>query len=110
LAATIALDEAEAAYELFMAGRRGRRSRTEAGGITPKQAKALQTAVASYMQEHTGAPLARWILELPEDPAKAVVRTVLSEVLLDDDFAGHDRLRVLISHWAAHELLLIAKP
>jgi MFS family permease len=104
LAASIAMDEAEAAYESFVSRRRGWKFRRETGGITVKQAKALQGAVAAYMQDSNGAPLSRWILELPEDQAQEIVRMVLSEVVLDDEFAERNRLKLLIAYWAASRL------
>jgi hypothetical protein len=102
-AAAIALDEAEAAYESFMSRRRGW-FRREIGGISVKQTKALQPAVAAYMQGSGGAPLARWIQELPDERAEDVVRAVLSEAALDDEFAARDRLKLLIACWAASRL------
>jgi Na+/melibiose symporter-like transporter len=104
LAASIALDEAEAACESFLSRRRGWRFRRKAGGQMTKQAKTLQAAVASYMQDSDGAPLSRWIRELGEDRTQEPVCTVLAEAALDDEFAAHDRLKLLISCWAAHEL------
>jgi hypothetical protein len=108
LAAAIAMDEAEAACESFMSRRRGWRFRRKTGGLAAKQAKALQPAVASYMQDSDGAPLSRWIRDLGEDRTQELVRTVLSETALDDEFAAHDRLKLLISCWAARELRLVA--
>jgi predicted MFS family arabinose efflux permease len=102
--ASIAMDEAEAAYESFVSRRRGWKFRRKTGGITLKQAKALQGADAAYMQEANGSPLSRWILELPEDRAQAIVRMVLSEAVLDDDFAARDRLKLLIAYWSASRL------
>ncbi|GHV78908.1 MFS transporter [Spirochaetia bacterium] len=96
LAPTLAMDEAEAAYELS----RSRR---------PAIAKALQPAVAAYMNESRGTLLAQWILALPNDAVREVVRIVLSEVVLDDEFAAYDRLKLLISYWAAHKLSCAAK-
>ncbi|MDR0642584.1 MAG: MFS transporter [Treponema sp.] len=103
-AAVIAMDEAEAACESFLSRRRGWKFRRETGGIAVKQAKDLQAAVASYMRDSDGAPLARWILELPDDRAQELVRTVLSEAALDDEFAAHDRLKLLIAYWSATRL------
>jgi hypothetical protein len=97
------MNEAETAYESFMSRRRGW-FRRETGGIAVKQAKALQPAVAAYMQGSDGAPLARWIQELPDERAEDVVRTVLSEAALDDELAARDRLKLLISCWAASRL------
>jgi hypothetical protein len=104
LAASIAMDEAEAAYESFMSRRRFLRFHRETGGIAVTQAKVLQEAVASYMQNSDGAPLARWILELPDDQAQELVRAVLSEIVLDDEFAANDRLKLLIAYWSASQL------
>jgi hypothetical protein len=56
------------------------------------------------MQDSNGAPLSRWILELPDDRAQEIVRMVLSEAALDDDFAARDRLKLLISYWATSRL------
>jgi MFS family permease len=111
LAPVIAMDEAEEAYELFMSSRKGRRaSRKESeGGFTTKQAKALQPAVAAYMNESKGGPLAQWILELPQNLVQEVIRVVLTELVLDDEFSSYDRLKLLISHWAAHQLRILAK-
>jgi hypothetical protein len=118
-ASTIAMDEAEEAYELFMSTHRGLKLREEPGSFTIKQAKALQPAVAAYMNERKGELLARWILELPGDADQGseasgqrpdeTVRVVLSEIVLDDEFASYDRLKLLISRWAVHELRLAAK-
>ncbi|MDR2739605.1 MAG: MFS transporter [Treponema sp.] len=111
LAPVIAMDEAEEAYELFMSGRKGRRaSRKESEGrFTTKQAKALQPAVAAYMNESKGGPLAQWILELPQDLVQEVIRVVLTELVLDDEFSSYGRLKLLISHWAAHQLRILTK-
>jgi MFS family permease len=104
MAAAIALDEAEAAYESFMARRRGWKFRRASNGISVKQAKALQSAVAAYMREGNGAPLARWILELPGSRAQDMVRMVLSEAAVDGEFAAHDRLKLLIAYWSVSRL------
>jgi hypothetical protein len=110
-APVIAMDEAEEAYELFMSSRKGRRaSRKESeGGFTTKQAKALQPAVAAYMNESKGGPLAQWILDLPPDLVQEVIRVVLTELVLDDEFSSYGQLKLLISHWAAHQLRILTK-
>ena len=103
-AAAIAMDETEAACESFISRRRGWRFRGETRGIAAKQAKDLQAAVASYMRDSDGAPLARWILELPDGRAHELVRTVLAEAALDDEFAARDRLKLLIAYWCTTRL------
>jgi predicted MFS family arabinose efflux permease len=111
LAPVIAMDEAEEAYELFMSGRKGRRAfrKESEGRFTAKQAKALQPAVAAYMNESKGGPLAQWILELPHNLVQEVIRIVLTELVLDDEFISYNRLKLLISHWAAHQLRILTK-
>jgi hypothetical protein len=96
----IALDEVEEACELFLS-RRGRKSRKQTGGITLKQAKALPEVIAAYVQEANGVPLSQWILDLSEDRVPDKVRLILSEVVLDDEFAAYNRLKLLVSCWAA---------
>jgi HEAT repeat protein len=102
LAVTLAMDEAEAAVEFYNAafGKRRKRALAEIG----KQSKILQTAVSAYVRDHNGALISRWILELPEKIADAMVVLILSEAALDDDLISHRRLQLLIAHWAAWEL------
>jgi hypothetical protein len=68
------------------------------------QAKSLQIAVAAYAKDLNGVRLSRWILELPDEIAGTLVKVILSEAVLDDELISYDRLRLLISHWAAREL------
>jgi hypothetical protein len=103
MAAFIAEDAAEAAYESFMARRRSWKFRRDTRGIV-EQAKTLQAAVVSYMREGDGAALARWILELPDNLAQDMVRMVLSEAAVDTEFAAYDRLKLLIAYWSVSRL------
>jgi hypothetical protein len=109
LAPTLALDEAEAAYEYYVSvhGRRKDKDLAESG--LTSHAKNFQPAVLDYINHSNGIPLARWILELPDELVHTVTRIVLSEILLDDEYLGFTRLRLLIVQWAAHELRLWAK-
>jgi hypothetical protein len=107
LAPTLALDEAESAYEFY---------RTTHGGWFHRRkhelvfsnihAKALQPAVATFIKESKGALLSRWILELPDDLCPSIVQTVLAELILDDELNSFARLWLLTIHWAAHILRL----
>ncbi|MDR2363550.1 MAG: MFS transporter [Spirochaetaceae bacterium] len=111
LIVTLAMDEAESAYEFYLSSHghgRGRKKDPEFA-FYAKQAKAFQGAVSAFIREKNGAPLSRWVLELPGNMAHAVVQVVLSEALLDDEFCTFDRLRLLIVHWAAHELRVWTK-
>jgi MFS family permease len=111
LAPALAMDEAEAAHEFFIsvAGRgRGRKKDPDFAFFT-KQAKAFPAAVAALARENKGALLSRWILEIPDGLAPGAAQIVFSEALLDDELANFTRLRLLIVHWAAHELRLWTK-
>jgi HEAT repeat protein len=106
LAAILAMDEAEAAFEFYNSiMKKGMRKKSAAAGIS-WHAKNLQTASAALIRENNGAPLSRWILELPNNLCHVVAQLVLSETVLDDELSSHDRLRLLIVHWASHELRL----
>jgi hypothetical protein len=106
---TLAMDEAESAYEYYVSihGKRsGKRGGKKDQPLIGKQAKALVPAVSALVKNTNGAPLARWILELPEEYTHTVAQVILSEAVLDNELIGHRRLRLLIVHWASHELRL----
>jgi MFS family permease len=106
---TLAMDEAEAAAEYYNSIRGGWFSRKRSLlSVSDKQAKALVPAVRAYVIDRKGAQLSRWILELPEQLCQTILRMILSEVVLDDELSSYDRLRLLITHWAACELRLWA--
>jgi hypothetical protein len=105
LAPTLAVDEAEAAYEYYMSVHGHKRVKKDSNLVEiSRQAKSLLPAVTAFVKESRGAPLSRWILELPDDLVQTMVQVVLSEAVLDDELISHRRLRLLIVHWAAHEL------
>ncbi|MDR2516376.1 MAG: MFS transporter [Spirochaetaceae bacterium] len=111
LAPTLALDEAESAFEYYhtMLGRpRGlfpAYPRTD-GPRAPLAgaAKNLNGAVAALMRDGDGAGLARWILELREGLVPAVIQTVLAEAVLDAELASYARLKLVIVQWAARQV------
>jgi len=107
LVSTLAMDEVESAFEYYMSlhGRKKSRKNSCLAALD-QQAKALQSVASNFIQNNNGVELSRWILLLPEDFVDAVVQSVLPEVVLDDDFLGYPRLRLLIVQWAAHELRL----
>jgi MFS family permease len=67
-------------------------------------AKALQSAAAAWIQTGDGAPLSRWILELPGTLTEPVVQCIMAELVVDTELASFERLRLLIVHWSAHIL------
>ena len=107
LTQTLALDEAESAYEYYVSvhGRKRGRKNIRAAALN-QHAKQFQTAVPNYIKNYDGSQLSRWILELPDELSHAVAQTVLSEAVLDDELMNHRRLQLLIVHWASHELRL----
>jgi MFS family permease len=111
LAPALAMDEAEAAWEFYTAsfGRGKGRGKTPGFAFFARQAKALHGAVAALVRENRGAQLSRWILEIPGGITHEVVRIVLSEAVLDDELIAITRLKLLIVHWAAHELRIWTK-
>jgi MFS family permease len=111
LAPALAMDEAEAALEFYHSaiGRGGGRKKDPDFAFFAKQAKAFSPAVSALARENRGAPLSRWILEIPDGLAPDVAQTVLSEALLDDELAAFMRLRLLTVHWAAQEFRLWTK-
>jgi MFS family permease len=109
LITTLAMDEAEAAAEYYNSLHGGRFPRKKSLLAVPdKQARALVPAVRAYVVDREGAPLSRWILELPDELCQTILQVVLSEAVLDDELTSYDRLRLLVVHWAACKLRLWA--
>ena len=107
LASTLALDEAESAYEYYVSVHGRKRGKKDSRlAVLSHQAKLLQPGVSEFVFNSSGSQLSRWILELPDELVHAVVQMVLSEAVLDDEFKDYRRLRLLIVHWASHELRL----
>jgi len=111
LAAALAMDEAEAAYEYFkttISGRKAARNKDELP-VLSRQAESIQSAVSAFVHDHDGSALSRWILELPaqyfsQDPVFETAQTIFPEVLLDNEMASYQRLHLLIIHWAAWQI------
>jgi MFS family permease len=110
LLATLAMDEAESAYEFYAAAhKRRKRPGKFAPIISGRQARAFPEAVSAYVKESRGALLSKWIKELPEDLGGITAQVVLSEAVLDDELNSHNRLRLLVVTWTAHEFRLWVK-
>jgi len=109
LAAMLAADEAEAAIEFVNKALDRKKSKDSVVTIS-LFAGNFQTVVNNYFNNNNGAELSRWILELPDEYSRttSAVRTLFSEAVIDGDLSRHDCLRLLIIHWAAHELRIWA--
>jgi len=105
-ASTLAMDEAEAAYEYYVSVHGRKRNADPRIATLSRQAKIFQASASNFVRNSNGNELSRWILELPDELVHTIVQMVLSEAVLDDELINHRRLRLLITHWAAHELRL----
>jgi MFS family permease len=110
LAAALAVDEAEAAFEFVNTALTKKKMSDEKISVVKSYAENFQNAVNKYVKENDGAPLSRLILELPDEYIKAgsVARTVFSEAVIDDELSLYDCFRLLIVHWSAQELRIWA--
>ncbi|MCL1992405.1 MAG: MFS transporter [Spirochaetes bacterium] len=110
LAATLASDETEAAFEFYVSESKKKKGgkKIAAGDAGDINAGGLKGAVFEYMQNKNGTELSRWIMGLPGE-SETIIRTILPEAVLDEELSAHDCLRLLISHWAACKLRAFAK-
>jgi hypothetical protein len=106
LAATLANDEAEAAIEHFLSLHGSWKRIARHSGTNPvlaMQAAAADTlmgAVSQCMLFDDGAPLARWLENLPDPIGDPILRIVFAQTVLFEDLSSFDRLRLLICQWA----------
>jgi MFS family permease len=113
LAATLGIDEAESAYEYYKSihggAHRGKQKKAEAHKLA-ESAEALQNVVSAYMLRDVSGPAAfsRWILSLPRNVCDTAVQLILAEAVLEDEVNAYDRIRLLVTHWAARCLRIWA--
>jgi predicted MFS family arabinose efflux permease len=116
LAPALAMDEAEAAYEFFndnLSGWKNARKKNELPLLT-QQANSIQAAVSAMVHDKDPSPLSQWIMGIPmesfaNDPAFAVAQAIFPEILLDSEMAPHERLHLLIIHWASYQIRVWTK-
>jgi hypothetical protein len=104
MATTLALDEAESAYEYYVSIFGRKQHKKDALADLNKHAKSIQQAVSEYARNYNGSDFNHWILEVPDSLASAEVRTIFSEAVLDPSFATQYRLQLLIVCWATQRL------
>jgi hypothetical protein len=103
LAPTLALDEAEAAFEFYKSS--PRRDRKNPGlRYIAGQAKAIQPAVSALVRGRDGTALSKWIMDIPPDYGDPAVQAILAEAMLDAELCGLPRIQLLIACWTAHSL------
>jgi len=105
LAAALGMDEADAALEYcksIMTGRK--RSGNKHNSEITANIEKFHSIVKKYMENKDGAELSNWIINFPK--SNNVIKTVFAEAVLDEELCEYNCLRLLIVHWAAHELRL----
>jgi len=110
LAATLAADEAEEALEFVKTALGKKKASDEKLSVVKSFAENFQNAVIKYVKENDGASLSHLIQELPDEYLKAgaVIKSVFSEAVIDNDLSFYDSLRLLIVHWSSQELRIWA--
>jgi MFS family permease len=111
LAVALAMDEVEATLEFVVSAGKNKKKDSKPGiAAVASHAENFQNAVSCYIKEKNGEELSRWILEIPDEYCKggSEIKSILTEAVLDAELSVHDCLRLLIIHWAAHELRLWA--
>jgi hypothetical protein len=104
MATTLALDEAESAYEYYVSVFGRKQHKKDALADLNKHAKGIQHAVSEYTRNYNGNDFRNWILEVPDSLVPSVVKTVFSDAVLDESYATQYRLQLLIVCWATQRL------
>jgi HEAT repeat protein len=105
LSATLAMDEAEAAFEFYKSSLGHRRDQKQPPFIRiSNHAKNIQAVISAFVREGDGRALSRWILEIPGKYSDPVVQNILAETVLEGELCNLPRPQLLISFWAAHSL------
>jgi len=109
LAATLAMDEVEAALE-FVNTAQNKKKQKFTASVIASYAKSFHDSVESYVKKDDGEALSRWILDFPNEYSKVndVIKAVFSQAVLDNELSAHYCLRLLIVHWASQKLRLWA--
>jgi hypothetical protein len=107
MAAALAMDEAESAYEYYVSVHGRKRGSKDPALISlHNHAKTLQSAVSEYIQGSNREQIYRWIMGLPDDLVNGIAQMILAEIVMDEEFSDHRRLKLLTVQWASHELRL----
>ncbi|MCL2810170.1 MAG: MFS transporter, partial [Treponema sp.] len=127
LANTLCMDEVEAAMEYCksLIVVKKKRNKNLNNDLTSHIEK-FYNAVTEYLENGNGQLFSGWILELPEPSHKlirhkiqgfgsdefsknpGVIKTVLSQAVMDEELSTYNCLRLLIVHWAAQQLRIWA--
>jgi hypothetical protein len=104
LVTALCVDEVESALEFYKSALVKKKKKNFK--VIEKAAGSFQSAVLKYIQNNDGQELSHWVQELPDNNNgnKNIIKTVLSQAVLDNELGTHDRLRLLIVNWAAQQL------
>ena len=104
LAFTLGMDEAEAAYEFYKSTLDEKKKKSDVK--ISSAAENFASAVSKFIKNNDGTELSQWISELPDNlyTDENIAKTVLSQAVIDTEINVHNRLRLLIIHWAAIQL------
>jgi len=107
---TLVRDEVEASLEFYHSNMRGKqRSKKTEAALIARHAKSMDAVISAYIDDKNGEPLSRWIQELPGNICNAPVCTIISEAVMNEELMTHDRLRLLLIHWATYQLRIWTK-
>jgi hypothetical protein len=105
LAAALAMDQAEAAFEFYKSalGRLRDRRNPDLKKLAG-HAGSIQAAVGALTRNREGGPLSRWILGIPGEHCDPAVQIILAEAVLETELNGLPRLQLLTAYWAGRSL------
>jgi uncharacterized SAM-binding protein YcdF (DUF218 family) len=105
LAATLATDQAEAAFEFYRSSLGGRRDRKNPDlRQIAGHAKEIQAVIGAFVRNGEGQALSKWIISIPAKYCNPTVQAILGESVLETELSCLPRLQLLISYWAARAL------
>jgi hypothetical protein len=108
MASTLALDEAESAFEYYRSalGHKASKRKNKQLEKVTEAAKSFQGLVQSYVNHDAECTvsLSQWILKMPQDICDPSIQLIFAEVILDENVNKYDRLRLLVIQWCARQL------
>ncbi|MCL2272392.1 MAG: MFS transporter [Treponema sp.] len=110
LAVTLGMDEVEAALEYCKTTVKGNKKNKFNFNIDD-YTNNFQIIINEYLEHKNGVKLSPWIFKLPDEHSRGdatVIKSVLSQTVVNEELCSYNCLRLLITHWAAQQLRIIA--
>jgi len=111
LTATLCADEVESALEYCKTTIGKKKGKT----ITPHHEidthiNSFHDVVKEYIENRNGERFSSWILSLPDEffRSSGIIKSVLSEAVIDNELCTYNCLCLLIVHWAAQQMRIWA--